>query len=205
MPRYIRPRQPGATIFFTVCLADRGASLLTDHIDALRRAVAQTQAERPFGIDAFVVLPNHLHAIWTLPLGDTGYSVRWGAIKARFTRHLRDGCRVGFHPTLAKAAGLSVGWNPTLPRSASRRTKGEAGVWQRRFWDHHIRTDAEFAALMRYCWWNPVKHGLSEAPEDWPWSSVHRERQRGCLVEGGRRTGVILPDRLHAIRTLPPG
>jgi putative transposase len=172
-------------VFFTVCLADRNATALTDHIDDLRQAVAQTRAERPFVIDAFVVLPDHLHAIWTLPEGDADYSVRWGAIKARFTRSLRDGCRVGFQPTLARAAGRPVGWNPTLPRSASKRAKGDAGIWQRRFWDHHVRNDAEYAALLRYCWWNPVKHGLVAHPEAWPWSSVHRERRCGLLAEGG--------------------
>lgn len=76
-------------VFFTVCLADRNATALTDHIDHLRQAVAQTQAKRPFVIDAFVVLPDHLHAIWTLPEGDADYSVRWGAIKARFSMAAR--------------------------------------------------------------------------------------------------------------------
>ena len=185
MPRYLRPRQPGATIFFTVCLAERGSSALTDHIDDLRLAVAQARADRPFAIDAFVVLPDHLHAIWTLPEGDTDYSVRWGAIKARFTRNLRDTCRVGFNPTLARAAGRPVGWNPTLPRSASKRAKGDAGIWQRRFWEHHVRNEAEFAELLRYCWWNPVKHGLSDSPEAWPYSSVHQELRSERLRERG--------------------
>lgn len=93
MSDYIRPRWPGASIFFTVCLAERAALALTDHIDALRLAVAQTRAERPFGIDAMVVLPDHLHAIWTLPPGDADYSTRWGAIKARFSMAIR---RAGF-------------------------------------------------------------------------------------------------------------
>lgn len=95
MPNYLRPRIPGATVFFTLCLAERSATALTDQIEALRLSVAQTRAERPFTIEAFVVLPDHLHAIWTLPEGDADYSVRWGAIKARFSMAAR---RAGFTP-----------------------------------------------------------------------------------------------------------
>jgi len=180
MSRYLRPRRPGATIFFTVCLADRGATLLTDCVDDLRLCVAQTRAERPFRIDAFVVLPDHLHAIWTLPEGDCDYAVRWGAIKARFTRRIRDGCRLDFDPALARTAGRPVGWNPTLPRSASKRAKGDAGIWQRRFWEHHVRSQADYTALLRGCWWDPVAHGLTDHPQGWPWSSVHRDRRFGA-------------------------
>jgi putative transposase len=187
---------PGACIFFTVTLAQRGSSLLTDEIVRLRAAVRETQAQRPFAIDAWVVLPDHLHAVWTLPSGDADFSTRWGGIKSRFTRSLRDGCRVGFNPTLALAAGQGVGWNPTLRRSASKVRKGDAGIWQRRFWEHHLRDEADFRAHLRYCWLNPVKHGLVAAPQDWPYSSVHRdaghrdgtdfvmpvERDGGCLT-----------------------
>jgi putative transposase len=183
MACYLRPRLPGVPVFFTVCLAQRGATALVDHIDALRLAVAQTRAERPFVIDAFVVLPDHLHCIWTLPDGD--YSTRWGAIKARFTRRVRDGCRVGFHPTRARAAGQPVGWNPTLPRSRSKIAKGDAGLWQRRFWDHHIRDEQAYQALLRYCYWNPVRHALVDHPEAWPFSSIHRDRRMGLLDEDG--------------------
>ena len=91
MPRYLRPHAPGATIFFTVTLATRGTDLLVREVGRLRAAVAATRAERPFGIDAWVVLPDHLHCVWTLPEGDAAYSVRWGAIKARFSRGLPNG------------------------------------------------------------------------------------------------------------------
>ena len=98
MSRYIRPKVPGASVFFTVNLADRGARTLVEHVDVLREAVRMTKAERPFRIDAWVVLPDHRHAVWTLPEGDADYSARMAAIKARFTRALIS--RVGFHPTL---------------------------------------------------------------------------------------------------------
>jgi len=70
MPKYIRPKVEAATVFFTVALAQRGGDVLLRHIDHLRGAVRQVIAEKPFQIDAWVVLPDHLHAIWTLPQGD---------------------------------------------------------------------------------------------------------------------------------------
>lgn len=96
MSRYIRPRQPGASIFFTVALADRRAQTLVDQVETLRQAVRATKAERPFRIDAWVILPDHMHCVWTLPEGDADFSVRMAAIKARFTRDVR---RSGFTPT----------------------------------------------------------------------------------------------------------
>lgn len=168
MPNYLRPKSKGASVFFTVALADRGGDLLVCEVDRLRQAVQVTRAERPFVIDAWVVLPDHLHCVWTLPAGDGDYAVRWGAIKSRFTRSLR---RVGFHPTDPASA---VGWNPTL-RSASKISKGDAGLWQRRYWEHHIRDGDDYLAHVQYCWINPVKHGLVERPLDWPFSSIHRD------------------------------
>jgi putative transposase len=149
---------------------------LVREVGLLREAVRVTRAERPFGIEAWVVLPDHIHAVWQMPPGDRDYGTRWGAIKARFTRAVREkGCRVGFDPTDgARRDPGRVGWNPTL-RSASKIRKGDAGLWQRRFWEHHIRDEAEYWAHVRYCWWNPVKHGFVARPEDWPFSSVHRD------------------------------
>ncbi len=157
-------------MFFTVALAQRGGSLLVDEVTRLRAAVRQTKTERPFHIDAWVVLPDHLHAVWTLPAGDADFSTRWGAIKARFTMSLR---RPGFTPPSRLpmvTSGRYAGVNPGL-----RHDKGEVGIWQRRFWEHHIRDEADYRAHVRYCWLNPVKHGLVKRPEDWPYSSVHRD------------------------------
>lgn len=160
MSDYRRVRIPGAKYFFTVSLADRSSELLVREVAHLRAAFAVTQRERPFWCDAFVVLPDHLHAIWTLPPRDADYSRRWGAIKARFTRGV-------------KASGV-VGWNPTL-RTDSKIAKGDAGIWQRRFWEHTIRDETDYRNHMAYCWGNPVKHGLVERPTDWPYSSIHRD------------------------------
>ena len=143
-------------MFFTVAAQARGSRVLVEHIAALREAVRVTRAERPFELVAWVVLPDHLHAVWRLPEGDADYSVRWGAIKARFTRSVR---RVGFHPTIDGSAGGERGmvvWNPTL-RSPSKVAKGDAGLWQRRSHDRHPRDEeavaaAAAAAAVRYCW-----------------------------------------------------
>jgi putative transposase len=177
MSAYIRPKVPGAAVFFTVNLVDRGARTLVEHIDALRTAVRVTKAERPFRIDAWVVLPDHMHAVWTLPEGDADYSGRMAAIKARFTAGLR---RSGFRPTAVPRNGHGanggrkrVGLKPDLPGDVRR--GDEAPIWQKRFWEHHIRNDEAFAACVRYCWINPVKHGLVEHPKDWPFSSWHRD------------------------------
>ena len=152
MSSYRRPRVPGATIFFTVCLARRGERRLVAEIDALRDAVRRTRAERPFDIVAWVVLPDHLHAVWTLPEGDSDYSTRWSVIKARFSRSVEGGS----------------------PRS-SHIARRERGIWQRRFWDSHIRSEEHLQAAIRYCWMNPVKHGLAPDPAAWPYSSFHRD------------------------------
>ncbi len=165
MSCYRRPKLTGATVFFTVALAQRGSTLLVDEMGRLRQSVKQTLQDHPVTVDAWVVLPDHMHAIWTLPAGDRAYGMRWGAIKSRFSRSLK----------------AKVGWNPTL-RSASKVRKGDVGVWQRRFWEHHIRDEADYRAHLAYCMHDPVRHGLVAKPEDWPFSSIHRERRLGRLA-----------------------
>lgn len=111
----------------------------------------------PFHVDAVVVLPEHLHAIWTLPAGDSDFSERWRRIKGRFSRSLAVDEK----------------------RSASKRAKGEKGVWQRRFWEQVIRGEDDLARCKRYCWFDPVKHGFVEHPTDWKYSSLHRDTRKG--------------------------
>ncbi len=202
MTRYRRPAVTGNPIFFTVCLADRSSDLLVREVAQLRLAVREAMAERPFVIDAWVVLPDHLHAVWTLPAGDRDFGTRWGAIKSRFSRSVLraagwPGRRMGFHPidrpvgeevTVAPGAdGATMGYDPILreaERSGVRRTpskvaKGDAGIWQRRFWEHHIRDERDYDNHVRYCLRNPVKHGLVSRAVDWPHSSIHRDIRAG--------------------------
>ena len=141
-------------------------------VAALREAVQDTRAERPFGIGAWVVLPDHLHCVWTLPEGDSDFPVRWGAIKSRFTR------RVGFHPTDPASGRLPTGHGGVEPhptRSASKVRKGDAGVWQRRYWEHVVRDEDDYRRCVEYCWTNPVKHGFAAEPREWRCSSGHRD------------------------------
>lgn len=124
-----------------------------------------------------VGVPDPLHCEWTLPAGDRDFATRWGAIKARFTHSLRDGGGGGF----LRRAGRE-GLQPTLVRSPSEVTKGDAGIWQRRYREHHIRGSGDQDAHGRYCWIRPLKHRLAARAVEWPHSSIHRDMARG-LVE----------------------
>jgi putative transposase len=160
MRRYIRARIAGGTYFFTVNLAERsGNRLLVDRIGALRDAFRATRREHPFRVDAIVVLPEHLHALWTLPEGDADFSTRWSLIKARFSR--------------ATASDEH--------RSASRILKRERGIWQRRYYEHLIRDPEDFSRHVDYIHWNPVKHGWVQRVCEWPYSSYHRFVRDGRL------------------------
>ena len=159
MTNYRRSRTTGASYFFTVNLAERSLSLLTRHIESLRAAFRYTQGRHPFIIDAIVILPEHLHAIWTLPPDDSDFALRWRLIKTMFSRDLPFSER----------------------RSASRQAKGERGIWQRRYWEHLIRDETDFSRYVDYIHINPVKHGLVKQVADWPYSSFHRYVKTGVL------------------------
>jgi putative transposase len=150
MPNYRRALIPGGCFFFTVNLLERQQTLLVDQIAGLREAVAATQRSHPMTIDAFVVLPDHLHTVWTLPPDDNDFSTRWRLIKTRFAR------------TLPKQERLS----------AIRKARGERGIWQRRFWEHLIRDEADYARHVEYCYINPLS-------TDW---------LRGCAIGLTRRS-----------------
>jgi putative transposase len=154
---YRRNFVPGGCFFFTVNLADRRRRLLTDHADDLRAAFRETRCGHPFVTDAIVVLPDHLHAIWTLPDGDADFASRWRLIKAWFSRHV--------------VASEEV--------SRSRTIRGERGIWQRRFWEHTIRDERDYERHVDYIHFNPVKHGHVARVSDWPYSSFHRFVGRG--------------------------
>lgn len=162
MPNYKRLDAPGASIFFTVVTHLRRPILTTPAaLDGLRAAFRTEMQHHPFAIDAIVILPDHLHTIWTLPPGDSRFSVRWTKIKGDFTE--------------AFLAGGGV----EGPRSASRMKRGERGVWQRRFWDHVVRNEHEYAEFTDYIHWNPVKHEHAGCPHEWPHSSFHKWVRQG--------------------------
>ena len=157
MPDYRRNRVPGGTYFFTVNLLNRSSDLLVTHIDVLRTSVRTIRQNSPFHIDAWVVLPDHMHCIWTLPPNDDDFPGRWQALKKSFSKAIPA----------------------TERRSPVRQAKGERGIWQRRFWEHTIRDDIDYARHMDYIHFNPVKHGYADHPADWPFSSFQR-----CAAKG---------------------
>jgi len=149
--QYRRANVKGATYFFTVNLAERNSTLLVDEFDKLRTIINKVKNDHPFILDAFVVLPDHLHTIWTLPIGDNDLSKRWMLIKAGFSRQLPKNERI----------------------NKSRIKKGERGIWQRRYWEHVIRNDEDYENHVNYIHYNPVKHGYVKRAVDWPYSTIH--------------------------------
>jgi putative transposase len=153
---------PGGTYFFTVVTQDRRPILTTPKGRVLLRQAIQTvKRKQPFEMVAIVLLPDHLHAVWTLPPRDDSYSLRWAQIKEQFTR--------SFIASGGDEAALT----------ASRERHRERGVWQRRFWEHSCRDDDDLNRCVDYVHWNPVKHGLVKRVKDYPWSTFHRFVKEG--------------------------
>ena len=157
MPNYRRAFAPGATFFFTVATNNR-QPVLTEPavIESLRAAVRDVRARMPFEIVVWVVLPDHLHAVWKLPEDDANFSLRWALIKQHVTR----GCAT--MPFMDRGA------------SDSRRKRREGALWQRRFWEHRIRDETDLTRHVDYIHYNPVKHGYVQYVRDWPYSTFHR-------------------------------
>lgn len=158
MSWYRRQKIQGGMFFFTLALADRQAGLLVDRIDLFRRSYRLIRRKWPFETVAICVLPDHVHAIWTLPEGDADYATRWRLIKNGFSR----GCGVG-------------------QQRASLIKKGEKGIWQRRYWEHEIRNERDLRHHIDYIHYNPVKHGYVKQVVDWPYSSFHHYVATGRL------------------------
>ncbi len=135
---------------------------MVTHIGALRAAVRRVRARSPFHIDAWVVLPDHMHCIWTLPESDADFAGRWREIKKAFSKNLPA----------------------SEPRSAVMTTRGERGIWQQRYWEHTIRDEADYATHMDYTHFNPVKHGCVAHPEEWQFSSFRRCVEVGIYPAG---------------------
>ena len=151
MTGYRRYRLKGGCYFVTVALAERKGRLLTENIQESRTAFREVKQAHPFTMEAVVILADHLRCIWTLPEDDDDFSTRWRQIKAAFSRQLPK----------------------TERRSKSRVNKEERGIWQRRFWEHAIRDDANYRHH------NPIKHGYVMRVADWRYSSFHRFVQLG--------------------------
>jgi putative transposase len=160
MSDYRRAKVQGGVYFFTVITYDRQAVLLEEAVRAaLRQGIENARRTLPFEIEAWVLLPDHLHCLWTLPPEDHNFSARWAIIKRQVSRD----CSLPHQPML----------------SQSRQRRNESGFWQRRFWEHLIRDETDFRHHMDYIHWNPVKHGYVKQVADWPYSTFHRHVRRG--------------------------
>lgn len=158
MVNYRRDYSKGAIYFFTVTLQNRQSTYLTSYIDLLGHVFRQVRAKAYFTTHAIVVLPEHLHTIWELPPDDCDYSLRWRLIKTGFAQGL-----------INKKISLI------------KNHRKEYNLWQNRFWEHRIRDENDLQKHIDYIHNNPVKHGYSQTPIDWPHSSIHRYIKRGII------------------------
>ena len=157
MSNYRRDNSQGATWFFTVVTYQRREFLCDDRVRvALRSAIRKVQAKYPFIIEAWVLLPDHFHCIWTLPELDSNFQLRISLLKRFVTR----ACSEFLHRD-----SLST---------PSKRKRNESTIWQRRYWEHKINDEKDFKHHMDYIHYNPVKHELAQSPIEWPYSTIHR-------------------------------
>ena len=177
MSTYRRARTPGGTYFFTVVTFGR-RKIFADPLarTLLRAAITEVRQHHPFTIDAWVLLPEHLHCVWTLPSDDRDFSIRWGRIKAGFTKRARG----LFH-------------KPEL-LTDSRKKHRDSTIWQRRFWEHEIRNDDDYRRHVDYIHYNPVKHGLVVRVRDWPYSTFHRLVREGVYPADWGQQPDLPPD-----------
>lgn len=160
MPNYRRNITEGGIYFFTLVIQDRKQDLLTRYITELKQAFKEAEAKYPFEIIAIVILPDHLHLLIRLPENDANYAIRLGYLKTKFTQKLPIALR-----------------NP----SDSQLKKGEAGIWQRRYWEHFIRDEKDLEQHIHYIYYNPVKHGYVRSVYEWKYSSFHRDVENGVF------------------------
>ena len=166
--RYRRAFVEGGSFFFTLVTEKRRPIFAsTEAVDVLRSAIRSVRASRPFALDAIVVLPDHLHCIWTLPPGDADFSTRWRLVKTWFTKHCDPALR-------------------SIP-NASRARRREQTLWQHRYWEHMLQDERDFERHVEYVHYNPVKHGYVDSPMAWPHSSFRRYVEAGIYDAGWGR------------------
>ncbi len=175
---YRRAKTSGGTYFFTVVTHNRRKFLCEpDNIVILRSVLKNVMVRHPFVIDAMVIMPNHLHALWTLPENDDNYSIRWSLVKSGFTKACGDKCKGTLSP--------------------SRIARKQQAVWQQRFWEHEIRDEDGFTRHVEYIHYNPVKHGLATSPFDWPYSSFQRFVRDGLYpADWGSNEEISFPENI---------
>ncbi len=161
MPNYHRYYRKGAQYFFTVVMAERNRNILLPNIEHLKSAIRAVKVQHPFEIVAWVVLPDHMHCIWQLPDGDADFSRRWRLIKTAFSKKIPK--EEYIRPSLQK--------------------RGARQIWQKRFWEHHIRDEQDWQRHMDYIHYNPVKHGHAASANEWPHSTFYYWVKQGYYDE----------------------
>lgn len=166
MPNYRRFYASNTYYFFTVVTYKRRPIFQNESaINLLKQTIKTIKNKHPFGLEAIVILPEHIHSIWQMPDDDIDYSLRWQLIKMRFTKLSKENIN-----------------NHTMS-SSSRIHKREQTIWQRRFWEHRIRNEKDFERHFDYIHYNPVKHGYVNNPKDWQWSTFHKYVNEGWYDE----------------------
>ena len=176
--QYRRFKIEGATYFFTAVTENRRKFLCEpENVELLRNAFRYVMQRHCFKIEAFILLPDHFHCIWSLPEEDNKFSTRWRLIKGYFSRY----CDPKYHGEV----------------SLSKQKKQEKGIWQRRFWEHCIRDEDDFRNHVEYIHYNPVKHGLVRSPKDWEYSSFHRYVRDGIYeIDWGAGVEIIFDSEI---------
>ncbi len=158
--RYRRAFVPGGSFFFTLVMQGRRPVFASaETVDVLCEAFRSVRSTRPFELDAMVILPDHMHCIWTLPKDDADFATRWRLVKTWFTKHCDPALRIV--PDRAGAA------------------RNEQALWQHRYWEHMLRDEIDFSRHVEYIHFNPVKHGLVASAMDWPYSSFRQYVEAG--------------------------
>ena len=176
--RYRRAFIPGGSFFFTLVTEKRRPLFASaEAVAVLREAFRTVRSTRPFELDAIVVLPDHLHCIWTLPPGDVDFATRWRLIKTWFTKH----CDSALRPA---PSGVQM-------------RRQEQALWQHRYWEHMLRDERDFERHVEYIHYNPVKHDYVVSPLEWPHSSFRRYVEAGLYDAGWGQGQMDFEDAGH--------
>jgi len=173
--KYRRAFVPGGSYFFTVVTERRQKIFIDDkNVEILRQAFKNVMKKYPFTIDAAVILPEHLHFVWTLPSNDTDFSTRWRLIKTWFTKHCE--------------------YESIIKLNNSQITRDEKNIWQHRYWEHLLRDELDFEQHINYVHYNPVKHGYVSKPIDWEYSSFYKYVEENIISSNWGKSEICFSD-----------
>ncbi|MGQ4276528.1 REP-associated tyrosine transposase [Pseudidiomarina sp. E22-M8] len=154
--RNVRRYYEGGYYFFTVTSYRRQPFFATQtFMAALRDAIRATMKTHPFKIEAWVVLPDHMHCVWIVH--DDNIPIRWRKIKSLTTKALKE----------------FTNSSATHKNSTARHRRGNGALWHHSYWEHTIRNEREYELYILYCCYNPVKHGYVENARLWPYSTLN--------------------------------